>query len=337
MAAVMTVLELEKKDVYYDGDISLTPLLDKTIAVIGYGSQGRAQSLNMRDSGLRVVVGLREGGRSWSIAQQDGFKPLTIEEAAEAGDLIHVLIPDPEQPSTYQKHIKKALRAGKTLGFSHGYNIHYKTIVPPENVDVILMAPKAPGPRMRELYVQGKGVPALVAVGQNASGRALETALAMAKAVGCSRAGVIVTTFKDETETDLFGEQTVLVGGVMELIKNGFEVLVENGYPPELAYFEVCNELKLIVDLIYEGGLTKMLKSVSDTAKYGGVTVGPKVIDENVKRNMRLVLEKIRSGEFVETWTGNPEAYEILRREIEKISQHQLEKVGEKIRKMANI
>ncbi|MEM1944246.1 MAG: ketol-acid reductoisomerase [Nitrososphaerota archaeon] len=323
--------------VYYDQDISLKPLQGKTIAVIGYGSQGRAQALNMRDSGLNVVVGLREGGSSWGRALEDGFKPLTVDEAAEAGDVIHVLIPDPEQPAAYQKHIKKAMKAGKTLGFSHGYNIHYKTITPPETVDVILMAPKAPGPRMRELYMLGKGVPALVAVAQNPSGHGLETALAMAKAVGCSRAGVIETTFKDETETDLFGEQTVLVGGVMELIRNGFEVLVENGYPPELAYFEVCNEMKLIVDLIYEGGMTKMLKAVSDTAKYGGLTVGPQVIDSNVRKNMEKVLERVRSGEFVETWTGNPKAYEILEQLMKKMAEHTMEKVGEKIRKMANI
>ncbi|GBC68481.1 Ketol-acid reductoisomerase (NAD(+)) [archaeon HR01] len=323
--------------VYYDQDISMSPLEDKIVAVIGYGSQGRAQALNMRDSGVKVVVGLREGGSSWRRALEDGFKPLTIEEAAEKGDIIHILIPDPEQPSVYQRQIKKALKTGKTLGFSHGYNIHYKTIAPPPDVDVVLMAPKAPGPRMRELYIQGKGVPALVAVGQNASGRGLDTALAMAKAVGCSRAGVIETTFKDETETDLFGEQTVLVGGVMELIRNGFEVLVNNGYPPELAYFEVCNEMKLIVDLIYEGGMTKMLKSVSDTAKYGGLTVGPKVIDSHVRRNMEEVLQKIRSGEFVESWTGNPKAYETLEQLMKKMAEHPLEKVGERIRKMANI
>jgi ketol-acid reductoisomerase len=323
--------------VYYDQDISLEPLRDITIAVIGYGSQGRAQALNMRDSGVKVVVGLREGGSSWKKAAEDGFKPLTIDEAAEAGDIIHILIPDPEQPAVFQKQIKRSLKTGKTIGFSHGYNIHYKTIIPPPDVDVVLMAPKAPGPRIRELYVQGKGVPALVAVGQNHSGRGLRTALAMAKAVGCSRAGVIETTFKDETETDLFGEQTVLVGGIMELIRNGFEVLVNNGYPPELAYFEVCNEMKLIVDLIYEGGMTKMLKSVSDTAKYGGLTVGPRVIDSNVRRNMEDVLQKIRSGEFVESWTGNPNAYETLEQLMKKMADHPLEKVGEKIRKMANI
>jgi len=323
--------------VYYDSDVSLNPLKDKTVAVIGYGSQGRAQSLNMRDSGIDVVVGLRRGGASWSKAVADGFQPLEIEEAARKGDVVHILIPDVEQPIVYHKKIKQYLSSGKTLGFSHGYNIHFRQIVPPPEVDVVLMAPKAPGPRMRDLYLQGKGVPALVAVGQNPSGYALETALAMAKACGCTRAGVIETTFKDETETDLFGEQAVLVGGVMELIRNGFEVLVENGYPAELAYFEVLNELKLIVDLIYQGGITHMLEAVSDTAKYGGLTVGPQIVDSHVRENMQKALTRIKSGEFAESWTGNPNAQETLNQLMKKISEHPIEKVGEKIRKMANI
>ncbi|MEM1945550.1 MAG: ketol-acid reductoisomerase [Candidatus Caldarchaeum sp.] len=323
--------------VYYDSDVSLDILKDKTVAVIGYGSQGRAQALCMRDSGLKVVLGLRPGGASWSKAVEDGFSPLTVDEAARAADVIHILIPDMEQPMVYQKQIKPQLKPGKTLGFSHGYNIHFRQIVPPKEVDVVLMAPKSPGSRMRDLYLQGKGVPALVGVGQDFSGRALQTALALAKACGCTRAGVIETTFKDETETDLFGEQAVLVGGVMELIRNGFEVLVENGYPAELAYFEVLNELKLIVDLIYQGGITHMLKSVSDTAKFGGLTVGPQIVDSNVKTNMVKALERIKSGEFAESWTGNPKAYETLSELMKKISQHPVEKVGEQIRKMANI
>jgi len=323
--------------IYYEQDISLSPLEGKTIAVIGYGSQGRAQALNMRDSGVNVIVGLRKGGESWSKAEQDGFKPKTIEEASAEADIIHILIPDVKQPEVYQKQIKQHLTKGKTLGFSHGYNIHFKQIIPPKDVDVILVAPKAPGPRMRELYLEGKGTPALVAVHQNSSGKAMDTALAMAKAIGCARAGVIETTFKDETETDLFGEQAVLVGGIMELIKKGFEVLVENGYPPELAYFEVCNEMKLIVDLIYTGGLTNMLKAVSDTAKYGGLTVGHKIIDEHVRERMQEALERIRDGSFVESWTGNPEAYKILNEKMQEIANHEIEKVGEKIRKMANI
>ncbi|MCS7138335.1 MAG: ketol-acid reductoisomerase [Candidatus Caldarchaeum sp.] len=323
--------------VYYDSDISLDVLKNKKVAVIGYGSQGRAQALNMRDSGLNVVIGLRPGGASWRKAEEDGFEPLTVEEAAKQGDLVHILIPDMDQPMVYQKSIKPGLRTGKTLGFSHGYNIHFRQIVPPPDVDVVLMAPKSPGPRMRDLYLQGKGVPALVGVGQDYSGHALQTALAMAKACGCSRAGVIETTFKDETETDLFGEQAVLVGGVMELIRNGFEVLVENGYPAELAYFEVLNELKLIVDLIYQGGMVHMLKAVSDTAKYGGLTVGPLIVDSHVRKNMEKALERVKSGEFAETWTGNPRAYEILNDLMKKMAEHPIEKVGEKIRKMANI
>ncbi|MEM2237674.1 MAG: ketol-acid reductoisomerase [Candidatus Caldarchaeum sp.] len=323
--------------VYYDSDVSLDVLKDKTVAVIGYGSQGRAQALCMKDSGLNVVVGLRPGGASWNKAVQEGFSPLTVEEAARAGDVIHILIPDIDQPMVYQKQIKPYLKPGKTLGFSHGYNIHFRQIVPPKDVDVVLMAPKSPGSRMRDLYLQGKGVPALVAVGQDYSGKALQTALALAKACGCTRAGVIETTFKDETETDLFGEQAVLVGGVMELIRNGFEVLVENGYPAELAYFEVLNELKLIVDLIYQGGITHMLKSVSDTAKYGGLTVGPQIVDSNVRKNMVKALERIKSGEFAESWTGNPKAYETLNELMNKVLQHPIEKVGEQIRKMANI
>ncbi len=323
--------------VYYDDDISLHVLKNKTVAVIGYGSQGRAQALNMRDSGLQVVVGLREGGPSWQKAINDGFTPLTVEDAVRKGDVIHILIPDMDQPMVYQQKIKPYLKPGMALGFSHGYNIHFRQIVPPHDVDVILMAPKSPGQRMRDLYLQGRGVPALVGVGQDYTGHALEIALAMAKACGCSRAGVIETTFKDETETDLFGEQAVLVGGVIELIRNGFEVLVENGYPAELAYFEVLNELKLIVDLIYQGGITHMLKSVSDTAKYGGLTVGPAVVDGHVRKNMEKALERIKSGDFAETWTGNPKAYEILNDLMKRVAEHPIEKVGEKIRKMASI
>jgi len=323
--------------VYHDEDITAKPLEGQVVAVIGYGSQGRAQALNMRDSGVNVLVGLRPDGASWKKAADDGFKPLIIDEASKRADIIYMLIPDPEQPSVYHKQVKPNLTAGKTLAFSHGYNIHFKQIVPPPDVDVILVAPKSPGPRMRELYLEGKGVPALVGVGQDHSGKALQKALAISKAIGSSRAGVIETTFKEETETDLFGEQAVLVGGIMELIRNGFEVLVEKGYQPELAFFEVCNEMKLIVDLIYEGGMTKMLKSVSDTAKYGGFTVGPQVIDSHVRENMYKILEKIRNGEFVETWTGNPRAQEILRNKMSEMSRHKLETVGEEIRRMAKI
>ncbi len=323
--------------IYYDKDIDMSILEGRTIAVIGYGSQGRAQALNMKDSGLDVVVGVRPNGPSWSKAREDGMEVMPIAEAAEKADIIHMLIPDVAQPTVYQLEIKDRMKPGKTLGFSHGYNFHYKLIDPAEGVDVILIAPKGPGPLLREQYLNGKGVPALVAVGRDYSGKALQTALAMAKAIGAGRAGIIETTFAEETETDLLGEQAVLVGGVMELIKKGFEVLVENGYQPEIAYFEVCNELKLIVDLIYREGITGMLKAVSDTAKYGGLTVGPKIIDEHVKENMRKALEDIKSGIFTEKWTGNPEAYTILNKLMKEMENHQIEIVGKSVRKLMKL
>lgn len=323
--------------IYYDSDISLEPLLNKKVAVIGYGSQGRAQALNMRDSGIDVVVGVREGGKSWKMVKEDGLEPLSIEEAAEEGDIIHMLIPDVVQPEVYKKFIEPNMRPGKVLGFSHGYNIHFRQIVPPSYVDVVLVAPKAPGPRMRELYLEGKGVPALFAVGQDYSGNARAIALAMAKALGCARAGVLETTFKEETETDLLGEQAVLVGGVMELIKKGYEVLVEAGYQPELAYFEACNELKLIVDLIYRGGLVGMLSAVSDTAKFGGLVVGPQIVDEHVKENMREALRRIQDGSFARLWSEDPRSRLILEKKMEEIRNHPIEKVGEVIRKLAQI
>ena len=312
----------------------MSPLRDKTVAVIGYGNQGRAQALNMRDSGVDVIVGVRVGGKSWKIAEEDGFKPMSIEEASRKADIIHILIPDTVQPMVYEEKIKPELKEGKTLGFSHGYNIHFKLIKPPSWVDVILIAPKSPGKRMREMYLSGCGVPALVAVGQDYSGEAMKKALAMAKAIGCSRAGVIETTFAEETETDLFGEQSVLVGGVVELIKKGFEVLVEAGYQPEISYFEVCNELKLIVDLIQRGGFSEMLDAISETARYGGLTVGPKIIDDSVKERMKEVLQRIRSGEFEKDWTGNPDAGKLLKEKLEEIRRHPIESVGEKIRKL---
>jgi len=323
--------------IYYDSDISLEPLLNKKVAVIGYGSQGRAQALNMRDSGIDVVVGVREGGKSWKMVKEDGLEPLSIEEAAEEGDIIHMLIPDVVQPEVYKKFIEPNMKPGKVLGFSHGYNIHFRQIVPPSYVDVVLVAPKAPGPRMRELYLEGKGVPALFAVGQDYSGNARAIALAMAKALGCARAGVLETTFKEETETDLLGEQAVLVGGVMELIKKGYEVLVEAGYQPELAYFEACNELKLIVDLIYRGGLVGMLSAVSDTAKFGGLVVGPQIVDEHVKENMREALRRIQDGSFARLWSEDPRSRLILEKKMEEIRNHPIEKVGEVIRKLAQI
>jgi ketol-acid reductoisomerase len=318
--------------IYYDADASLEPLRGKTIAVIGYGSQGRAQALNLRDSGLRVVVGLRSEGRSYEVAKADGFEPVPMEVAAERGDVILMLVPDVPMAEVYSRYVEPHLKPGKTLVFAHGYNVHFGRIRPPKDVNVVLVAPKSPGPLLRQKFLEGKGVPALVAVHNDATGEAKSVALAIAKGLGCTRAGVIETTFAEETETDLLGEQAVLVGGVMELIKKGFEVLVENGYQPELAYFEVCNELKLIVDLIYSGGLMGMLRAVSDTAKYGGLTVGPRIVDERVKENMRRALRAIRSGEFERSWTGNPRAYEELERLMKGLEQHPLERVGRELR-----
>jgi ketol-acid reductoisomerase len=318
--------------IYYDADTSLEPLRGKTIAVIGYGSQGRAQALNLRDSGLRVVVGLRSEGMSYEVAKADGFEPVPMEVAAERGDVILMLVPDVPMAEVYSRYVEPHLKPGKTLVFAHGYNVHFGRIRPPKDVNVVLVAPKSPGPLLRQKFLEGKGVPALLAVHNDATGEAKSVALAIAKGLGCTRAGVIETTFAEETETDLLGEQAVLVGGVMELIKKGFEVLVENGYQPELAYFEVCNELKLIVDLIYSGGLMGMLRAVSDTAKYGGLTVGPLIVDEHVKENMRRALRAIRSGEFERSWTGNPRAYEELERLMRELEQHPLEKVGRELR-----
>ncbi|MCD6263387.1 ketol-acid reductoisomerase [Candidatus Bathyarchaeota archaeon] len=324
--------------VYFDKDASLDPLRGKTMAVIGYGSQGHAQAQNMRDSGLDVILGLRPEGRSWSRAERDGFEVYPIPEAAERGNVIFMLIPDMVQPEVYRKSIEPHLREGKVLDFAHGFNIHFKQIVPPKDVDVVMVAPKSPGLRLRETYLNGFGVPALMAVYQDHSGRAKETALAISKALGCTRAGVLETTFKDETESDLIGEQTVLVGGLIELIKKGFEVLVESGYPPELAYFEACNEAKLIMDLIYERGFLGMLRAVSDTAKYGGLTVGPKVIDDHVKENMRRVVRRVQSGEFAREWIEEHKTGEKrLKALMEEIAGHEIEKVGRFIRRTSGL
>jgi ketol-acid reductoisomerase len=285
---------VKKMKVYHDKDIDEKVLENKTVAVIGYGSQGRAQALNMRDSGVDVVVGLRPGGKSWKKAQEDGFQPVTVLDAAEKADIVLMLIPDMVQPNVWKEEVSLAMKPGKTLQFAHGFNIHFEEIQPPDDVDVIMVAPKSPGPEMRRQYQEGFGVPSLVAVKQDASGEALDKALAIAKALGSGRAGVIETTFKDETESDLFGEQSVLCGGVDQLIRRGFRVLTEAGYPPELAYFEVLNELKLIVDLIYKSGISGMYKAVSDTAKWGGMSIGPKIVDEHVEENMRKALKAVQ-------------------------------------------
>ncbi|MFP3228971.1 MAG: ketol-acid reductoisomerase [Nitrososphaeria archaeon] len=322
--------------IYYDDGVSLEPILSRRVAIIGYGSQGRAQALNLRDSGVDVRVGLRRGGRSWEVASRDGFEPLTIEDAVRWADVVQILIPDLQQPSVYASAIAPNLRRGASLGFAHAFNIHYGLIRPPEWADVFMVAPKSPGPRVREEYVAGRGVPSLVAVAQDRSGRARELALAYAKAIGSTRAGVLETTFREEVETDLFGEQAVLVGGVTYLILRGFETLVEAGYQPEVAYFEVLNELKLIVDLIQSGGLTHMLESVSETARYGGLTRGPRVIDERVKETMRRLLDEVRSGEFAREWAGGDVEGSLaeMRRLVDAVRAHQIEEVGARLRRL---
>ncbi|MEM2843782.1 MAG: ketol-acid reductoisomerase [Candidatus Bathyarchaeia archaeon] len=323
--------------VFYDKDISLDLLKDKIIAIIGYGNQGRNQALNLRDSGMNVVIGVRKG-ESWKLALKENFKVYTIDEASKLGDIIHILVPDTAQPEIYNKYIAPNLSENKALCFSHGFNIHFKQIIPPSNVDVTMVAPKSPGHLLRQMYLKGFGVPALIAVYQNYTGKAKDIVLSMAKALGCARAGVIETTFKDETESDLIGEQCVLVGGLIELIKNGFEILVELGYPPELAYFEACNEAKLIMDLIYEKGLTGMLQAVSDTAKHGGLTRGPRVIDKRVKENMRKIAKEVINGKYAKEWIKEDKTgRKNLKRLLNEIEKHKLEIVGKKMRKMAGI
>jgi ketol-acid reductoisomerase len=324
--------------VYYENDADASALQEKTLAVIGYGNQGNAQANCMRDSGVDVILGLRENGTSWERAKKDGFKVYTIREATKRADIIHVLLPDTVQASTYKSEIRRNMKEGKTLSFSHGFNIHYRTIRPPNNVDVIMVAPKGPGLFVRELYVKGFGVPALVAVQQNYTGQGKATALAMAKALGATKAGVLETTFKDETESDLIGEQTVLVGGIIELIRNAFDVLVENGYPPELSYFEACNEAKLIIDQIYRGGVVGMLRAVSDTAKYGGLTVGPKVIDSRVKKSMEKAANRVKNGSFAREWLKEDRKGRPLYSKLMKDWENQpLEKAGEFIRNMSGV
>jgi len=321
--------------IYYDADADLGRLAGRKIAIIGYGSQGHAHALNLKDSGLEVIVGLYRGSRSWERAQQAGLPVMTVEEAAAAADLIMLLVPDQTQKELYEQAIRPALRSGKTLMFAHGFNIHFNQIIPPPDVDVSMVAPKGPGHIVRRLFTEGVGTPALIAVQQNPSGHAREDALAYAKGIGATSAGVIETTFAAETETDLFGEQTVLCGGVSALVKTAFETLVEAGYPPELAYFECCHELKLIVDLIYQGGLSYMRYSVSDTAEYGDYTSGPKVIDAHVRESMRAILRDIQNGTWARNWilenqAGRPNFYAMRRREAE----HELEVVGKKLRAM---
>jgi ketol-acid reductoisomerase len=320
---------------YYEQDGNLQNLAGRTIAIIGYGSQGHAHALNLRDSGLDVVVGLYEGSKSWDKAQDAGLRVLTVADAAKTADTIMILLPDHVQADVYEKDIAPNLTAGKTLMFAHGFSIHFKAITAPADIDVTMIAPKAPGHRVRELYTEGVGVPALVAIHQNSTGEALDKALAYALALGCLKAGVIETTFKEETESDLFGEQVVLCGGVSELIRAGFETLTEAGYAPEIAYFECLHELKLIVDLIYEGGLSYMRYSVSDTAEYGDYTRGPRIVTEQTRAEMKKILAEVQQGEFARAWINENKTGRKNFLAMREAQQNQpIEQVGGELRKM---
>ncbi len=321
---------------YYEKDGDLARLEGKTIAIIGYGSQGHAHALNLRDSGLNSIVGLYKGSKSWAKAEAAGLKVMTVAEAAKAADVIMILLSDHIQADVYNAEIAPGLTAGKTLMFAHGFNIHFGFIKPPADVDVTMIAPKAPGHRVRELFTEGVGVPCLVAIHQNATGKALENALAYGKGLGCLKAGCIETSFREETESDLFGEQAVLCGGAAELIRAGFTTLVEAGYAPEIAYFECLHELKLIVDLIYEGGLSYMRYSVSDTAEWGDYISGPRVITEQTRAEMKKILAEIQSGEFANKWmeenrSGGRKKFLHMR----EMQQHQpIETIGKELREM---
>lgn len=320
---------------YYDKDADLSLLNGKKVAVIGYGSQGHAQAQNLRESGVDVIVAQRPGSHNYDLAVSHGFKPVSIKEAAISGDIIQILLPDEKQAAIYSTEIEPHLKPGKALVFSHGFNIHFNQIKPPKDVDVFMVAPKGPGHLVRRQYQENRGVPALVAVYQDASGQAFDLALAYAKGIGATRAGVLKTTFKEETETDLFGEQAVLCGGMTALVMAGFETLVNAGYQPEVAYFECLHELKLIVDLMYEGGISNMRYSISDTAEYGDLTVGPKIIGPEVKAQMEETLRDIQNGKFARDWilenmAGRPQ-FTSLR---QKGKNHQIEEVGLRLREM---
>jgi ketol-acid reductoisomerase len=321
--------------VYSDKDADLNVLKNKTLAVLGFGSQGHAHALNLKESGLNVIIGLYEGSKSIPVAREKGFEVVSTDEAVRRADVIFLALPDTKQPAIYEKDIEPHLAKGKTLLFSHGFAIHFKTVVPPKNVDVILVAPKGPGHIVRRQFLEGKGVPSLIAIYQNPSKKAKKVALAWAKGIGGTRAGVIETTFKEETETDLFGEQTVLCGGVTALIQAGYETLVEAGYQPEMAYFECLHELKLIVDLINEAGISGMRFSISETAKWGDVSVGPKIVDASVKKRMQTALKDIQSGKFAKGWVKEYQTgyknYNALLKQGEK---HPIETVGARLRSM---
>ena len=321
--------------IYYDQDADLKWLEGKTVAVIGFGSQGHAQAQNLRDSGVSVIVADVPGSVNWDKAVEAGFKPMTAAEAAAQADIVQMLIPDQTQAAVYRADIVQNLKPGNALAFSHGFNIHFGQIVPPPDIDVFMVAPKSPGHLLRRMYEGGVGVPSLVAVHQDYSGKAKEIALAYAKGIGSTRAGVLDTTFKEETETDLFGEQVVLCGGITELIRAGFDTLVEAGYQPESAYFECLHEMKLIDDLIYEGGISTMRYSISDTAEYGDLTRGKRIITEETREEMRAILDEIQDGSFAREWllenqVGRPVFNALRKREAE----HPIEKVGAELRSM---
>ena len=322
-------------NVYYDSDVDITALADKTIGIIGYGSQGHAHALNLKDNGHKVMVGLYPSSRSRATAQEAGLEVGDVPEVSKAADVVMVLIPDHVQGRTYRDEIEPNLRPGSALMVAHGFSLHYGEIVPPGNVDVMMVAPKAPGHRMRELFVEGIGVPSLLAVHQDATGHAKEIGLAYAKGIGSTSSGVLETTIKDETESDLFGEQTILCGGVTSLVRTAFETLVEGGYPPEIAFFECMHELKMIVDLIYQGGFGYMRFSVSDTAEYGDLTRGPRVIDEHVRENMRAILKEIQDGSFAREWIAeNDEGRKRFTPLREQARSSQIEDVGKRLRSM---
>ncbi len=321
--------------IYYDKDADLKILKKKTIAIVGYGSQGHAHARNLHDSGIKVVVGLRKESAFWKRAEKDGLKVMTVPEASKVADIIMILIPDDKQRAMYESDIKPHLKKGDAIAFGHGFNIHFGQVVPPDTVDVFMVAPKGPGHLVRRTYEQGAGVPCLLAIFQDVSKKAKQVALAYAKAIGGTRAGVLETSFKEETETDLFGEQAVLCGGVTELIRAGFDTLVEAGYSPDLAYFECLHELKLIVDLIYEGGIGNMRYSISTTAAYGDVTRGPRLITEETRAEMRKILSEIQNGSFAREFILENQANRpVFNALLKKDSEHMIEEVGDRLRKM---
>ncbi len=321
--------------IYYEKDADMKLLADKKIAIIGYGSQGHAHAQNLRDSGCQVIVAEAEGSPGWKNAEEAGFNVYTADKAAREGDIIVMLVADQYQKEVYYNYVEKGLAEGNMLMYAHGFTIHYGQVVPPANVDLTMIAPKCPGHMVRALYLENAGPPAIVAVEQNVTGKALDISLAYSRGIGCARAGVIETTFAEEVETDLFGEQAVLCGGVTSLIKAGFETLVEAGYQPEIAYFEVCNELKLIIDLIYQGGLSYMRYSVSDTAEYGDYTRGPRLIDDMVKQEMQQLLVEVQDGTFAKEWILENQAGRPMYNAIKRMeSEHPIEIVGRELRKM---